>query len=192
MMELLAHIEGWYGLAVTKSVALLRGINVGGHRRLPMLELRTLADELGLHNASTYVASGNLVFESRLPRAELEQMLEAAIGRRFGFSIDVIVRNSRDWQNLLRANPFAEAAAAEPKWVWLFLSKKPPSDNAAEGLAKAAPGFCFRPVSEGIWLYMPTGPTMKILSVPWDRFIGSAATSRNWRTVQKIGELLKR
>ena len=73
-----------------RHVALLRGINVGGNRKLPMAELRALAEALELENPRTYVASGNLVFGSSLKREALETKLEGAIAeyatreRRFG------------------------------------------------------------------------------------------------------------
>ena len=78
------------GVRDLRQVALLRGINVGGNRKLPMAELKALAAELGLNDPRTYVASGNLVFESGLSGETLEKKLEAAIEKEFGFSVDVI------------------------------------------------------------------------------------------------------
>src|SRR5438270_7932459 len=122
------------------AVALLRGINVGGHRRLPMAELRDLAAEIGLANARTYVASGNLVFDSSLAAVEIESLVEQGVERRFGFAVDVIVRDADQWRSLLASNPFTEPAEAVPKSVWLFLSKLPPRDTAAGELRRAGQG----------------------------------------------------
>jgi uncharacterized protein (DUF1697 family) len=173
------------------AVALLRGINVGGHRRVPMADLRELAGEIGLVNARTYVASGNLVFESTIAMAQVEPLLERAIERRFGFAVDVVVRDATQWGSLVVANPFLKAAEAEPKSVWLFLSKQPPQDSAADELRRAGQGIEIEQAGGGIWVHWTAGVSMSVLKIAWDRLIGSPATSRNWRTVLTIQEMLE-
>jgi uncharacterized protein (DUF1697 family) len=175
---------------MTSAVALLRGINVGGHRRVPMAELRALAEQIGLANPRTYVASGNLVFGTDKRAEDVAAELEQAIERRFGFAVGVIVRTGAEWQAYLHTNPFRAAAEEQPKWVWMFLSKQPPRNEAAVELAAAAPALRVEQTGDAIWVHFPEGVSTKLLSIKWDRIIGSPATSRNWRTVETIGHML--
>lgn len=82
---------------MTKYVALLRGINVGGHRKVPMAKLRAVAAEAGFAAVQTYVASRNVVLESDLDREAVEAVLEETIKRGFGFQVDVVVRSGEQW-----------------------------------------------------------------------------------------------
>jgi uncharacterized protein (DUF1697 family) len=172
------------------AVVLLRGINVGGHRRVPMAELRELAHELGLINPRTYVASGNLVFETDIRPEDVASDLEHAIEQRFGFPVDVIARSAADWRAYVQSNPFPQAARAMPKWVWMFLSKEMAREQAMEELADAAPDLRVERAGDAIWIHMPDGVSKAMLRIKWDRVIGSPSTSRNWRTVETIGRML--
>ncbi|HET7575819.1 MAG TPA: DUF1697 domain-containing protein [Sphingomicrobium sp.] len=175
---------------MTGAVALLRGINVGGHRRVPMAELRALAEQIGLANPRTYVASGNLLFGTDKPAQDVSAELERAIERRFGFAVDVIVRTRSEWQARLQSNPFQAVADEQPKWVWMFLSKQPPRSEAAVELAAAALALRVEQTGDAIWVHFAEGVSTKILTIKWDRIIGSPSTSRNWRTVETIGRML--
>lgn len=176
---------------MSAAVALLRGINVGGHRRVPMAELRELADSLGLKNPRTYVASGNLVFETGECPEHIASDLEHAIEQRLGFPVDVIARSASDRHAYVQSNPFPEAARAAPKWVWMFLSKEPPREQAVEELTGAAPDLRVLQAGDAIWVHMPEGVAKAMLRIKWDRVIGSPSTSRNWRTVETIGRMLE-
>ncbi|HET8749278.1 MAG TPA: DUF1697 domain-containing protein [Sphingomicrobium sp.] len=175
---------------MTSAVALLRGINVGGHRRVPMAELRELAESIGLESPRTYVASGNLLFRTNRSREDAAAELERAIERRFGFFVDVLVRTREEWQVYRESNPFRAAADEQPKWVWMFLSKEQPRGAAATELTAAAPGVRVQRTRDAIWTQFPEGVSTKILAINWDKIIGSPSTSRNWRTVGTIGRML--
>jgi uncharacterized protein (DUF1697 family) len=175
---------------MTSAVALLRGINVGGHRRVPMADLREIAESIGLENPRTYVASGNLVFDAKRSAQGRAAALEKAIEQRFGFPVDVIVRTDAEWQTYLKSNPFRAVAEKEPRWVWMFLSKRTPREGAEAELRRAAPALKVQQVGDAIWIDWEEGLSMRILSIKWDRIIGSPCTSRNWRTVQTIGRML--
>jgi uncharacterized protein (DUF1697 family) len=171
-------------------VALLRGINVGGHRLVPMADLRSVAESIGHRNPRTYVASGNLVFATGKAVGTAAAELEQAIENRFGFAVDVIVRTRDEWQVYLDSNPFRAAAEHEPKWIWMFLSKQRPRDEAVAELAAAAPSIAVKQAGDAIWVHFREGGSMRVLTIKWDRIIGSPSTSRNWRTVQTIGRML--
>src|SRR5579871_3160218 len=86
-------------------IGLLRGINVGGHNKIPMLELRKLCEEeVGWDNVQTYIQSRNLVFSAGGKPASLEAELQRSIEKHFGFSIPVIIRAGIDWPGYVKAN----------------------------------------------------------------------------------------
>jgi uncharacterized protein (DUF1697 family) len=174
-----------------RHVALLRAVNVGG-RKLPMAELRALAAEIGWEGVQTYIQSGNLVFSAPGDRAALEAKLEVAIRERFGMEVPVVVRGAAEWARYPASNPFAEAAEKEPNRLMLLLSKRPPVDGAEAAIqAKAAAGEQVRRAGDAIWIHFPEGSgNSKLTPALIDRAIGSPATSRNYRTVIKLQEML--
>jgi uncharacterized protein (DUF1697 family) len=78
-------------------VALIRGINVGSARKLPMADLRALCSKLGLERPQTYIQSGNLIVDANGDKAALRRLLEKEITARFGFAVDVVVRAATEW-----------------------------------------------------------------------------------------------
>jgi uncharacterized protein (DUF1697 family) len=170
-------------------VALLRGINVGGNRKLPMAELRALAAGLGLEAPRTYVASGNLVFRSSLAGGALEKKLESAIADRFGFAVDVIVRSAAQWRGYCEANPFPKESESTPNFVMLCLGKEKASDAQVEALrARAAEDEKVERTGDAIWIWFGSGAgRSKIGSGP----AKAVVTTRNWRTVLAIDEMFR-
>jgi uncharacterized protein (DUF1697 family) len=177
---------------MTRMVALLRGINVGG-RALPMAGLRALCAEIGWSSVETYIQSGNIVFAADGKPAALEHALEAAIEDRFGMKVPVAVRTGRQWEAYLEDNPFPEAARDAPNWLLLLVSKRPPVAGAEQALeARAAAGERVGRASDGLWIRFPKGVgTSKLTPVLIDRLVGSPATGRNYRTVTSLREMLR-
>lgn len=174
-------------------IALLRGINVGGHNKIPMAELRSMCADLGWDDVQSYIQSGNLVFKASSTPANLETKLEGAIERRFDLSIPVIVRTGADWLAYVKGNPFPEASQREPNLVMLILSKALPNRDAVEGLQERGLND-ERIVQEGdaLWIHYPAGSGRSKLSPALlDRLVGSTVTARNWRTVLKLDELVR-
>jgi uncharacterized protein (DUF1697 family) len=174
-----------------RMVALLRAVNVGG-RKLPMADLRPLCGALGWADVATYIQSGNVVFGSKRDSRELEQELERAIAEKFGFDVPVVVRTALEWAGYAPANPFPDPARDEPNWLMLLLSKRPPARNAEEAIqARAGGGERVARAGDAIWIHYPEGSgTSKLTPSLIDRAIGSPATSRNYRTVIKLQEML--
>ncbi|HRQ65610.1 MAG TPA: DUF1697 domain-containing protein, partial [Xanthomonadaceae bacterium] len=123
----------------TTCIALLRGINVGGHNKLPMADLRRLcSDTLGWTGVQTCIQSGNLLFRAPGNAQDHEEALQAAILNHFGLDIATLVRDASEWPALMATNPFPEASATEPNRVMLALSRKPPRADALEHLRARA------------------------------------------------------
>lgn len=173
-------------------IALLRAVNVGG-RKVPMCDLRELCAGLRWQGVATYIQSGNVVFTADGVPEGLETALETAIRERFGFESPTIVRNADAWCRYAPTNPFPDAARDTPKHLLMLLSKRPPAEGAAAAIqAKAAAGEQVREAGDAIWIHFPDGSGMsKITPALIDKAIGSPATSRNYRTVVKLEEMLK-
>jgi uncharacterized protein (DUF1697 family) len=177
---------------MARSMALLRAVNVGG-RKLPMAELRTLCGELGWNRVETYIQSGNLVFSAEGKPEALEARLEKGIKERFGFHSDVVVRSAAQWAKLLEANPFPEESGTEPNRVLVGLAKSKLKAGAAEAIAgKALAGERVEEGGGALWFHYPAGVgTSKITPALIDRAAGSPVTTRNWRTMLKLDEMVQ-
>ena len=178
---------------MSRKLALLRGVNVGG-RRLPMAELRELCGELGWRDVETYIQSGNIVFTAPGKAERLEAALERAIDKRFGMRVPAIVRSASQLQAYLDGNPFPEAAREAPNWVLLLVAKQPPAKGAETALtARATAGEQAGRAGDALWILYPKGVgTSKLSPTLIDRLVGSPATGRNHRTVTKLLEMMNR
>ncbi|MBN0046907.1 DUF1697 domain-containing protein [Streptomyces actuosus] len=177
----------------TMYAALLRGINVGGSRKLPMADLRTLMEELGHARVRTYLQSGQAVFGAdRGDEESLAAELARAIEERFGFAVDAIVRDHAYLRAVAEACPFP-VAELEPRQLHVTYFSGPVT---AERFAHIDPAAHlpeeFRLGDRVLYLYAPDGlgrsRLADALSRPrrTDTVIG---TSRNWNTVTKLVEL---
>jgi uncharacterized protein (DUF1697 family) len=177
-----------------KRVALLRGINVGGHNKIPMAGLRDLCAELGWQDVQTYIQSGNLVFTAAPGPPALETDLEEAILDRFGLEITVIVRAASAWAAYMDANPFPAATEREPNFVHMLLSKAPAAPDAAERLQeRATTGERVALAGKALWIHYPNGAGRSKLSPALlERLAGSPVTGRNWNTALKIAEMVQK
>lgn len=182
-----------YHEGMSRFIALLRGINVGGHNKVPMSDLRLLCTGLGWTQVQTYIQSGNVIFGAGARTAALEATLEAAIEKRFGLTIAVIVRAASDWARYAENNPFAEACEREPNLVLLGLSKAPPRADAAGALLeRARDGERVERRGDAIWIHYAGGAARSKLSPALiDRLVGSSLTARNWRTVLALQALVR-
>lgn len=173
-------------------VALLRGINVGG-RVLPMAALRKLCAKLGWQEITTYIASGNLLFEALGSQGALEAALEQAILDEFGMKVPVVVRTAAQLHAYLDGNPFPEAARDEPNRLLLLVPKRRPAADAEKKLqARAENGERVGRAGDALWVWFPNGIARSKLSpLLIDKLVDSPATSRNWRTIKHLHEMLQ-
>jgi uncharacterized protein (DUF1697 family) len=181
-------------MALPSYIALLRGINVTGHNKIPMAELRQLCARLGWSDVQSYIQSGNLVFQSQAEADTLEEELEAAILAEFGFEIPVVVRTAQAWEAYVKHNPFPAVATDEPSRLLLTLSKGPLQTGAADALnARADKGERVARVGDALYIHYPEGVgRSKLTPALLDRLAGSPVTARNWRTVLKLADIAGR
>src|SRR5436190_10302016 len=112
---------------MTAFVSLFRGINVGGHHKIRMDELKELHESLGLRDVLPYIQSGNVVFQSDDGDvARLRKEIEDGFEKKFGFHVEVIVRTSAELREIIEKNPFQGQQSKESKWVAvMFLATRP-------------------------------------------------------------------
>jgi uncharacterized protein (DUF1697 family) len=169
------------------SIALLRGINVGGNKKVPMAELRTLLTEAGFTNVRTYIQSGNVVLDHpRRSDEKLQDEIEVHIAGHFGFDVPVIVRHATQLAAVIDANPFPDADTSKLHVGFL-------RGDAAAGAedvlaAKAAGAEEFALVGRELYLHLPDGLGRSKLAASLDR-LGTPVTARNWRTTQTLLEM---
>lgn len=179
--------------ANTRWIALLRGINLGNHNKIPMAELRELCTEIGWAQARTYIQSGNIVFTAPGPGEALENRLTEAIAEHFGHDVPTIVRAAEDWPVYIQSNPFPGASEREPNRVMLALARQAPAAGAAENLQQRATAS-ERVVqsADALWIHFAGGSgRSKLTPALLNRLAGSPVTTRNWRTVVKLGDMLE-
>ncbi|MGW0993984.1 DUF1697 domain-containing protein [Streptomyces sp. NPDC002520] len=178
---------------MTTYAALLRGINVGGSKKLPMADLRTLMAGLGHDGVRTHLQSGQAVFTTdHGDEDSLAAELSRAVEERFGFPVDVIVRDHAYLKAVADACPFP-AAELEPRQLHVTYFSAP---VAAERYAEIDPAAHlpeeFRLGDRCLYLYAPDGLGRSKLGEALSRprvAKGLIATSRNWNTVLKLVEM---
>lgn len=175
---------------MTTRVALLRGINLAGHNKVAMADLRQLATQLGLEDPATYVQSGNLVFETELDEDGTVAALEEALEDRFGFQIPVICRSAEEFDGVATAHPFSDLGLDDRLLQVGFLDREPA--EAAEDLIDIGQHAPDRLLGDGreVYLAYPNGSARsKLDHALLERKLGASVTLRNWRTVSKLAAL---
>src|SRR5271165_2943507 len=173
-------------------VALLRGVNVGRARRLPMEALRALFAEAGAKSVESLIQSGNVVFAAT--EASAPQILAdvgACISREFGFAAPMLLRDATAWKTLIDGNPFLRDGADPDTLHALCLSETPSPAALARLDLSRSPGDEFEVRGRDIYLRLPSGVARTKLTNAWfDSKLRVTSTLRNWRTVMKLGELV--
>ena len=178
---------------MTRAIALLRAVNVGGTGKLPMAELAKLLTKLGYTEVKTILQSGNAVFTCAVKAdAKLETALEAAIAKAFGLQTAVVVRSAAEWDAITGGNPFADAAANDPSHLVVMPCKSAPSAANVKALQAAIIGReTVQAVGKQLYITYPDGiGDSRLTSAVIERKLGVAGTARNWNTVQKIAAAL--
>ena len=172
-------------------VALLRGINVGGKNRMPMKELAALFVDAGCDDVRTYIQSGNVVFRTGpAVGEEISSIISASILSRFGYRVPVITRTAREFQEIVRANPFVKAGAEADKLHFMFLAELPDGAHVEALDPHRSPGDEFAVIGSEIYLHCPNGVARsKLTNSYFDSRLSTTSTTRNWRTVQRLLEL---
>jgi uncharacterized protein (DUF1697 family) len=155
-----------------------------------MAELRELLIGAGFEDVSTYVQSGNIALSATAKPAQLERELAALIEQRFGFAVPVVVRSRRQLQAVIDRDPIPGAADQPKLYQVTFLAAKPAAAAVTrlQGLARKSERIEF--AGREIYTFHPDGVAGSKLSVAIvAKDLGAGATSRNWRTVNRLLEM---
>ena len=172
-----------------KLVALLRGINVGGHHKVPMAELKTLLTNLGCDNVKTILNSGNIVFETKKKDiAGLERTIELALSEHFGFPIPVIVIPQNQISELVNDDPFANVEIHKNIRLYVSFLKEPSTTKLKLPYISNDKAFTIIGLSDKFIvsvLDITTSNTPKGME-DLEKLFGKNITTRNWNTIVKI------
>ncbi|MGW7514958.1 DUF1697 domain-containing protein [Streptomyces sp. NPDC054796] len=175
---------------MTTYAALLRGINVGGHKKVPMAELRALLGALGWTDVRTYLQSGNAVFTTG--DRDPGPLLERALAERFGFEVRALIRTGEALRATAAACPFPADALDPSKLLVLFLDGDPGPAHFADLDAAAYAPDEFRHIGDVLYAYFPDGMGRSKLAAKLNaERPGATSTGRNWRTLRKLIELTR-
>lgn len=178
----------WYAV-------LLRAVNLGGDTTLGMASLRAALERAGFGGVNTYLQSGNVVLDAKDPQsADVERRIEQVLDRTFGLRTDAMARTAGEWRAVVRNNPFADAARADPSHLTVLSLKAPVPASAWTALENVISG---REESRGSgrqgYVYYPDGIGRSRLTLDLiERALGGHGTLRNWNTVLKLDAALRR
>ncbi|HXV92746.1 MAG TPA: DUF1697 domain-containing protein [Pseudonocardia sp.] len=180
---------------MTRYVALLRGINVGGRSTIPMAELRALFADLGFGDARTYLQSGNVVFGPAHPDAdEIGAEVEKAVAGRFGTDVRVLLRTADELDEVASANPFLDRQDDPTKLHVTFLAGEPTEFTVPAGPLPVPAGESGELWLRGreVYVHTPGGyGRSRIGNAFLEKALGVPATSRNWRSVLALRDLAR-
>ena len=174
------------------NVALLRGINVGGKNKLPMADLAAMFREAGCDDVRTYIQSGNVAFRAGPELAgDIPSLISASIMEQFGYRIPVITRTAGEFREIVQANPFAEIGAEANKLHVMFLADLPDRAHVEALDPNRSPGDEFAVMGREVFLHFPNGVARsKLTNAYFDSGLSTTSTSRNWRTVGKLLDMV--
>ena len=179
---------------MTTYVAMLRGINVGGHQKVSMAALRTLVTDLGHSEVATYIQSGNVVFKSRAgDSTRVARAIEARIKRDLGMSVTVVVRTGAELARVAAANPFLKAGKDAATLYVIFLASAPDAALVKKLDPRAFKPDEFRLIRQEIYAHYPKGyGRSKMTNNVFEGRLNVAGTARNWNTVTRLVQMTSR
>ena len=174
-------------------LSLLRGINVGGHKKIPMQDLRSMYESIGLRRVTSYIQSGNVLFDDDSNDSDkLKLKIQRAIRDQFGFDVPLILRTRGELDAILQSNPLAEVLAegATNRLFVTFLDE-PPGEDAQETLAQhTLDDEQLVVAGREVYFFCPGNyGKSKLSNNLIEKSLATRATTRNWRTVLKLHQL---
>lgn len=173
---------------LSRRVALLRGVNVGGGNKVPMAELRAVAEGLGWGEVRSYIASGNLVFTATGENEGLAADLMQALAGRVGVAVPILVLDREEFRARLAACPYVQAQGNRVHGIFGW-----GDFGVDEGLRDSliAPGEEMTVMGDMAWLHTPEGFGISALAEKLPKVLtGPDRTARNLNTIRKLAEML--
>jgi len=169
---------------------MLRGINLGGHAKVAMTELRASFVAMGFDDARTYINSGNVLFSASGSAARLRSVVEEGLEARFGLGIKVVLRTSSQLADVIERNPLASGGRDPAKLHVTFLASPPPSSRVAPLDTERFLPDEFRLEGRHVFVHCPRGyGTTKLNNAFFERHLGVTATTRTVKTVTTLARM---
>lgn len=179
---------------MNRKIALLRGINVGGKRKLPMVELRKMLEKLGFSEVETYIQSGNVAFNASADadNSKIEGQVEKAIESEFGYDVPVIIRTAEEIEEAIKQNPYYEEGCDIKPLHLTFLNSIPSKEALQKTTSYTFKTDKFEIIGKNVYLYCPENyHKTKLTNSFFEKNLKVKASNRNWRTVLKLNEMAK-
>jgi uncharacterized protein (DUF1697 family) len=173
-------------------VALLRGINLGGHKIVKMDQLRKAFEELGFEDVKTYIQSGNVVFKAPTRAPEnLVKRIEEKVMRQFGFPVPVVVKTADEIGEVIRNNPLVKEKGIDLSKLHVTFLSCAPEKSALKMLdAMAAAPDQFRCSGQAVYLHCQNGyHETKLSNNVLEKMLKVGTTTRNWKTVNQLYQM---
>jgi uncharacterized protein (DUF1697 family) len=176
---------------MTKFIALLRGINVSGQKKIKMSDLKALFEVIELQDVETYIQSGNVIFSSKEKSSEkLEQKISSAIKRKFGFEVHVMILTPEEIEYVLKNNSFIKKRKDSEKLYVTFLTKSPSDENIKKLYATDYSPEEYIIDGSFIYLFVPNGyGKAKLNNNLFENKLKVFGTTRNLKTIKALFEL---
>ncbi len=175
---------------MTQFISLLRGINVGGNRKIKMADLKAVYEFLGFTNVISYIQSGNVIFNAPTDnKNELKTIIEQAIEQKFGFEVAVDIKTLDELKQLFQALPFENINIVEDgsKILISFLSTQPQKENITDLLTYVKAPEQIIVSKDCAYINYPNGcGRSKLTNVLIEKKLAVTATARNLKTVAKL------
>lgn len=178
-------------------IALLRGINVGGHNKIKMVDLRKTFESMGLLHVKTYIQSGNVLFESSEEESLLCRQIERAIDKEYAISLSVVLRTAEQWEQIIINCPFTEAelkeaeGSTEAETFYVVLMPELPSKEHVEQLMGLQnQKECIQFNGRDAYLLLHDSIRHSKLANQFNK-LNVPTTVRNWKTMNKLNDLVK-
>jgi len=172
-------------------VALLRGINVSGANKIRMESLKTTFENLGFRAVTTYIQSGNVVFDADGSPDDLSLRAHRAISAAYGYDVEVIVKTREELEAVRSGNPFLQRSEVDLKKLHVtFLAGDPADLSSIEAPSGGSGKDEYVITGREIYLHCPDGyGRSKIANGFWERKLALPATTRNWNSIGKLCEI---
>jgi uncharacterized protein (DUF1697 family) len=170
-------------------IAMLRGINVLGRKIVKMDRLRSSLESLGFRHVTTYVASGNVIFQAAKQSPDrLAAKISEKIRREFGFSVSIVLKTPQELEKIVNNNPFPKNKQIDVSKLHVTFLSERPATNAQKALESIAAGSDrFHCAALAVYLYCPDGyGRTKLGNNTLEKKLSVGATTRNWKTVTTL------
>ena len=174
-------------------ISILRGINVSGQKKIIMADLKGLYENLGFQDVQTYIQSGNVIFKSpKTEKSILKNKIETKISKQYGFSVPVQVLELQKLNKVFANNPFVNKRNEDiSKLHVTFLEEVPEAEIRSEIMNIQSTSDEFIISGKVIYVFCPNGyGRTKLNNTFFEKKLKTSATTRNWKTISKLVELL--